>query len=149
MLSQMKQIREDREQGFTIIELLVVIVIIGILAAITVPSFLNQRKSAVDSSVRTDVASAAKVVENWIIKNPSKVVPSGSVTYSTSGNPTIDGEVLTSGMTGFKVSENTKLTITATAPRGTFMIKGENDKGDKSLPSAGIIFNSKAGGLQQ
>ena len=51
--------------GFTLVELLVVIVIIGILAAIGMGAYLNQRSKAQDSQAKTSAVTAAKAMMVW------------------------------------------------------------------------------------
>lgn len=55
--------RNKTESGFTLIEILVVILIIGILASIAVPVFLNQRAKANDSAVISDLKQAGMLIE--------------------------------------------------------------------------------------
>lgn len=49
--------------GFSLIELLVVIIIIGLLAAIALPIFLNQRRRAFDSAAQSDLRNVAEFEE--------------------------------------------------------------------------------------
>jgi type IV pilus assembly protein PilA len=57
------------ERGFTLIELLVAVLIIGILAAIAIPSFLNQRTKGFDASAKELARTAQTAAETIATDN--------------------------------------------------------------------------------
>lgn len=61
--------RLAREPGFSLVELLVVMLIIGILMAVAIPSFLNQRNKAYDATAKTNLRKAATAEEIYSTDN--------------------------------------------------------------------------------
>ena len=62
------KLKNKYKQGFTIVELLVVIVVIGILAAITIVSYSGVQNKAIVASLQSDLASDAKKMKMYYVE---------------------------------------------------------------------------------
>ena len=65
MLNFFRKTRENGQKGFTLVELMIVVAIIGILAAIAIPQFASYRQKAFNSAAQSDVKNAKTSLEAY------------------------------------------------------------------------------------
>jgi type II secretion system protein G len=147
MLARIRKSMEEKDQGFTLIELLVVMIIIGILAAIAIPVFLNQRKRAVDSSIKSDLRTVANEMETYYTDNQqysfttASTAASGTVTLATGTTVKVTtGNVITAVPLD---SAGAKITPAVWTNATGYCLQGSNSKGTGTK----ITYNSMSGGL--
>ncbi len=70
-LLKRKKSGNSLEQGFTLVELMVVIVIVGILSAVALPNFLSQTKKAAATEAKQQASSIFKQTHAFVLENGS------------------------------------------------------------------------------
>ena len=96
------KIRWNDEKGFTLVELMIVIAIIGILAAIAVPNFIAYRNKAFCSQAESDAANIAGAVADYF------AIP----THTAIAN----ADLHAGGWKPLTISGDNTFTVTATNP---------------------------------
>jgi len=76
------KLSRKNEKGFTLIELMIVIAIIGILAAIAIPQFSAYRKRAYNSAANSDLKTACTAQEAYYVDNATYTATVGNLTGS-------------------------------------------------------------------
>jgi type IV pilus assembly protein PilA len=89
-----KLLKKKDQKGFTLIELMIVIAIIGILAAIAIPQFNSYRKRAYNAGANTDVKNAFTAAQAYFGDNAGEVPTSSHLLeygYTQTSDVTLAG----------------------------------------------------------
>jgi prepilin-type N-terminal cleavage/methylation domain-containing protein len=91
-------------QAFTIVELLIVIVVIGILAAVTIVAYNGVTSRAAIAGVQSDLESTAKIIENAKSTSSTSTYPVNQAAAQTAGM--ISSVTYTAAMNGYCATES-------------------------------------------
>ena len=148
------QIRTEKQQkkrkGFTMVELLFVMIIIGVLAAIAIPQFSSGKKSAIITGMRSDARNAIATLQSYAVNQGENIdyanvagdyADDGSTNDKTAGDGVADGNPAVK----FAVTKGDKINVTSeTCDDGSsgYSLTVTNDK----VTDTKITYDSCKGG---
>ena len=121
-----------RQAGFTLIEVSLVCVIVGVLAAIALPTLIGQRDKATDSQAKADVRNALTEVESCFVQASDYGACTDAPAQAGISGPTVSAD-----------APDGPVTITEVARTGNaYSIRSDGDEVTRTCTVAG----SSAGG---
>lgn len=77
-----------RRKGFTLVEIMIVVAIIGLLAAIAIPNFVRARETAQAQACIANLKQIEGAIQVWLLSDSTAALASASLTSGTNLVPT-------------------------------------------------------------
>ncbi len=112
----LQKLTRRNEEGFTLIELMIVIAIIGILAAIAIPNFIAYRKRSYNTAANADIKNLYTSAQAYFTDNPDGATDTLTI-YKTYG---------------FRQTSKVTVSVIGTASQGSFSAQTYHNAGNKT-----------------
>jgi type IV pilus assembly protein PilA len=113
LLRKLREKKGSLQQGFTLVELMIVVAVIGILSAVALPNFLQARNAAAAGSIVGEALGLAKECATLAISDIGNAPASGNVTVSCNATSGIVSGTFTSGASGIRCLNKTSVASNA------------------------------------